>query len=136
MGNAEQAERALQRGAIGLASLPSASHPEHHFAFDAAKLSFYAATCWAWLERPDRGREHAEAVIAQCLAVPGRERWPVRLAETRVDLGLMAVPEGELEGACHLGELALGSHRKAGRTTGGVPEPDEAVRAAVPVTPK
>ncbi|MCW2916234.1 MAG: Transcriptional regulator, family [Actinomycetia bacterium] len=136
MGNAEQAELALQRGAISLASLSTPSHPEHHFVFDAAKLSFYAATCWAWLERPDRAREHAEAVVAQCLAVPGRERWPVRLAETRVDLGLMAVQEGELEAARHLGELALGSHRKAGSTLGRVRELDEAVMAAFPDAPE
>jgi hypothetical protein len=136
MGNVDQAERALQRGAVGLANLPSPSHPEHHFVFDATKLSFYAATCWTWLARPDRAREHAEAVVAQCLAVPGRERWPVRLAQTRVDLGLMAVQEGELEAACHLGELALGSHRKAGSTLGRVHELDEAVMAAFPDAPE
>jgi len=136
MGNADQAERALQRGAVGLANLPSPSHPEHHFVFDATKLSFFAATCWAWLGRPDRARERAEAVVAQCLAVAGRERWPVRLAQTRVDLGLMAVQEGELEAACRLGELALGSHRKAGSTLGRVHELDAAVMAAFPDAPE
>jgi len=136
MGIADQAERALQRGAASLARLPTPSNPEHHFVFDAAKLSFYAATCWAWLGRPDRAHEHAEAVVAQCLAVPGRERWPVRLAETRVDLGLMAVQEGELDAACHFGELALSSHRKAGSTLGRVHELHEAVMAGFPDAPQ
>lgn len=136
IGSALEAERALQRGAVTLAGLAVPTHPEHHFQFDAPKLSFYAATCMAWLGEPERAREHAQAVITQCLAVPGRERWPVRLAETRVDLGLVAVQVGELENACHLGELALRSPRKAGSTLGRVRELDEALMASFAATPE
>ena len=136
MGDADLAERALQRGAVSLAALPVPTHPEHHFVFDPPKLPYFSATCWAWLGRPDRAREHAEAVIAQCLAVPGQERRPVRLAESRVNLGLLAVQEGELEAACHLGDLALASHRKAGRRLGRLHELDEALMASFPDTPE
>ena len=54
------------------------------------------------------------------------------LAESRIDLGLLAVQEGELEAACHLGELALASRRRAGSTLGRVHELDQALLAAFP----
>jgi helix-turn-helix protein len=132
MGKEEEAERALQAGALSLTRLPVPAHPEHHFVFDAPKLSFYAGTCWAWLGQVERAREHANAVVAQCLSIPGQERWPVRLAESRVDLGLVAVQRGELEVACHLGELALGSQRRSGSTLGRVHELDAAVLESFP----
>jgi len=75
--------------------------------FDANKLSFYAATCYTWLGDGEHAREHAAQVIGQCLEVPGQVRWPVRLAETRVDLGLVAAREGRIDEACELGRQAL-----------------------------
>jgi hypothetical protein len=51
-------------------------------------------------------------------------RWPVRLAETRVDLGLVAVREGRVDEACDLGRQALASERKSGSTLGRVAELD------------
>jgi hypothetical protein len=46
-------------------------------------------------------------------------RWPIRLAETRVDLGLVAAHEGGIDEACELGRQALASERKSGSTLGG-----------------
>ena len=51
-------------------------------------------------------------------------RWPVRLAETRVDLGLVAAGEGRIDEACELGCQALASQRKSGSTLGRVAELD------------
>jgi len=90
--------------------------------FDPSKLSFYAATCYTWLGDRDHAREHAEQVIHQCLELPGQVRWPIRLAETRVDLGLVAA--GEVDKACELGRQALASERKSGSTLGRVAELD------------
>jgi hypothetical protein len=107
-----------------LSRLPRPEHPEHHFVFDASKLSFYAATCYTWLGDGEHAREHAAQVIGQCLEVPGQVRWPVRLAETRVDLGLVAAREGRVDEACELGRHALASERKSGSTLGRVAELD------------
>lgn len=71
LGNRREAEDAMRRGATILAKLPVPAHPEHHFVFDASKLSFYAATCYTWLSEADRAEEHARQVVAQCLEVPG-----------------------------------------------------------------
>src|SRR6266508_1840814 len=93
LGDAAGADEALRIAGTVLSRLPRPEHPEHHFVFDASKLSFYAATCYTWLGDGERAREHARQVISQCLEVPGQVRWPMRLAETRVDLGLVAARE-------------------------------------------
>jgi len=124
MGNRREAEDAMRRGATILAKLPVPAHPEHHFVFDASKLSFYAATCYTWLGETERAEEHARHVVAQCLEVPGQVRWPTRLAENRVDLGLIAVRRGQPDEAAHLGSRALGSERKSGSTLDRVAELD------------
>ena len=92
--------------------------------FDASKLSFYAATCYTWLGDRQHARDQAEQVIHQCLEIPGQVRWPIRLAETRIDLGLVAAGEGEIDEACELGRQALASERKSGSTLGRVAELD------------
>jgi hypothetical protein len=51
LGARRETEEALRDGAIALARLPPPTHPEDHFAFDAAKLSFYAAMCFTWLHQ-------------------------------------------------------------------------------------
>jgi tetratricopeptide (TPR) repeat protein len=127
MGNRAEAEQAMREGATALARLPVPSHPEHHFVFDASKLSFYAATIYAWLGETERAVEHGTEVVSQCLAIPDAVRWPVRLAETRVDLGLVAVQRDQLDEAHHLGTLALASQRRAGSTIGRIAELDQAL---------
>jgi tetratricopeptide (TPR) repeat protein len=124
LGDAAGADEALRTAGTVLARLPRPAHPEHHFVFDASKLSFYAATCYTWLGDQDRAREHGQQVIRQCLEVPGQVRWPMRLAETRVDLGLVAAREGQIDEACELGRQALASKRKSGGTLGRVAELD------------
>jgi transcriptional regulator with XRE-family HTH domain len=124
LGDRGEAEDALRRAGTALARLPVPSHPEHHFVFDANKLSFYASTCYVWLGETERAEEHAREVVEQCLAIPGVVRWPMRLAETRVDLGLIAAQRGQLDEACHLGVQALNSERKSGGTLGRVAELD------------
>jgi tetratricopeptide (TPR) repeat protein len=124
LGDAPRADESLRMAGTALSQLPRPEHPEHHFVFDASKLSFYAATCYTWLGDRDHAREHAEQVIHQCLELPGQVRWPIRLAETRVDLGLVAAGEGEVDKACELGRQALASERKSGSTLGRVAELD------------
>jgi hypothetical protein len=99
-----------------LSRLPRPAHPEHHFVFDASKLSFYAATCYAWLGETDRAEEHAREVIAQSVDRAGTVRWPTRLAVARIDLGLVATQRGQLDEAAGFGIAALGSGRVVAST--------------------
>jgi tetratricopeptide (TPR) repeat protein len=71
LGQRRESEEALRAGATALARLPPPAHPEDHFAFDAAKLSFYAAMCFTWLHQTDQAEEHARQVIAHSTETPG-----------------------------------------------------------------
>jgi hypothetical protein len=72
LGDARRADEALRTAGTVLSRLPRPEHPEHHFVFDASKLSFYAATCYTWLGDGEHAREHAMQVMSQCLEVPAR----------------------------------------------------------------
>ena len=116
LGDRREAEQAMRHAGTALARLPVPAHPEHHFVFDAAKLSFYAAMCYTWLGEADRAEEHAREVVARSLAVPGIVRWPTRLAIARLDLGLIAAQRGQADEAGQLGVAALSSGRVVAST--------------------
>jgi tetratricopeptide (TPR) repeat protein len=116
LGNQREAEQAMRHAGTALTRLPVPAHPEHHFVFDAAKLSFYAAMCYTWLGQVDRAEEHAQEVVARSLEVPGIVRWPTRLAIARLDLGLIAAQRGQADEAGQLGIVALGSGRVVAST--------------------
>jgi len=136
LGERKEAEQAMRRATTSLAKLPVPAHPEHHFVFDASKLSFYASTCFTWLGQAEAAEEHAREVLSKCLAEPGKIRWPIRLAETRVDLGLIAIRRRQLDEATHLGRLALASQRKSGSTLERVGELDAALTRHFPDSPE
>jgi transcriptional regulator with XRE-family HTH domain len=116
LGNRREAEHAMRHAGTALTRLPVPSHPEHHFVFDAAKLSFYAAMCYTWLGEADRAEEHAQEVVARSLELPGIVRWPTRLAIARLDLGLIAAQRGQADEAGQLGIVALASGRVVAST--------------------
>ena len=62
LGQRWETEQALRAGAAALARLPPPAHPEDHFAFDAPKLTFYAAMCFTWLHQTEQAEEHARQV--------------------------------------------------------------------------
>lgn len=100
-----RAGNALRQGQKLLAQRPAAEHPEHHFVFDASKFEFYAATIYTWLGEDDAAEEHAREVVRQCETSSGI-RWPMRLADVRIDLALIAGRRGDLDEAVTLGKAA------------------------------
>lgn len=62
----------------------------------------------AWARRMTREREARSWTQAD-----GTERAPMRLAEARITLGVVAAREGQLEQAVQLGEQALTGQRKS-----------------------
>jgi len=55
----------------------------------------------------------ASEVIQASTDFDGKERAPMRLAEARVTLGVVAARQGDLEGAIGQGERALNGERKS-----------------------
>ncbi len=83
------------------------------FDVDPGKYDFY---------RMDTLRKVGENLIAEQLAneviragtdFAGTERSPMRIAEARVTLGVVAAREGDLDTALAFGEQALGGERKS-----------------------
>jgi hypothetical protein len=125
LGQRRETEQALRAGATALARLPPPAHPEHHFAFDAPKLTFYAAMCFTWLHQTEQAEEHARQVITHSTQTPGVLRWPTRLAVAQVDLALLAAQRGQPDEAALRGTAALDSGRIVASTLGWFAELDD-----------
>lgn len=102
-GDRREAKAALKRAAVTLAALPPPEHPEHHMVFDAGKLAFFSADCYALLGMPDEAEDYAVEVIRDAGASGRRGR----LASVYVDLGLARAERGEIDGAAEAGREAL-----------------------------
>jgi hypothetical protein len=128
LGERRETEEALQAGATALARLPPPANPEDHFAFDAPKLTFYAAMCFTWLRQTEQAEEHARQVIAHSTESPGVLRWPTRYAVAQVDLALLAAQRGQPDEAALRGMAALDSGRVVASTLGWFAELDDLLR--------
>jgi len=113
LGDHQQAEAALSRGAEMLSRMPVPAHPEHHFVFDHTKWMFYASTCYVWLGDDDRAEEHALEVIAQHVRPDGSTNAPMRVAQSRINLGIVAARRGDLDQAVAYGHSAFAYERRS-----------------------
>ena len=113
LGDHEQAEAALSRGAEMLNRMPVPAHPEHHFVFDHTKWMFYASTCYVWLGDDDRAEEHALEVITQHVRPDGSTNAPMRVAQSRINLGIVAAHRGDLDQAVAYGHSAFAYERRS-----------------------
>jgi tetratricopeptide (TPR) repeat protein len=107
LGGRQEAEHAIRRAEAALAKLPDPSHPQDHFTFDPPKLSFYAATCYVWLQEPVRAEEHARHVIEQNGDRASRNWWPTRVGTARVELALAFAQQGRVDEAARTGADVL-----------------------------
>ena len=113
LGDHKQADAALTRGAEMLGRMPVPAHPEHHFVFDHAKWMHYAASCYVMLGDNDRAEEHAREVITQHGRPDGTTNAPMRTAQARMDLAIVAARRGELDQAVAYGESAFDFERQS-----------------------
>ena len=113
IGDRRQVEVALDAGRKLLEALPYPENLDNHFVVDPAKYDFYAMDCYRTLGENGIASTLAEAVINAGTDFDGTERSPMRIAEARVTLGVVAAREGELEEAVTHGELALAGERKS-----------------------
>lgn len=119
-----QARATLETGRKILERLPRPEHPEHHFVFDPDKHTFYVAKILTALGKDDpAAEEHAREVIRQC---DQARRWPMRLAESQLNLGLVAGRRGDLDEAVGLATSALRVERRSG---GLMPHAEELLHA-------
>jgi hypothetical protein len=96
-----------------LGRMPVPDHPEHHFVSDHTKWIFYASSCFVWLGDNDRTEEHAAEVIAKHARPDGTSNAPMRTAQARINLGIVAARRGQLDQAVAYGEGAFEYERQS-----------------------
>jgi hypothetical protein len=113
MGNERQLESTLETGRDLLETLPYPEDVSHHFVVDPDKWDFYVMDCYRISGQNELARTYAEGVIRSGTDVAGNERAPMRNAEARITLGVVAARQGDLEHAVHLGERAISGGRQS-----------------------
>lgn len=113
IGDRRQLEVALDQGRNLLDDLPYPGNPDHHFVVDPAKFDFYAMDCYRVAREDELAQAYAYEIIRVGTAFDGQERSPMRNAEARITLGVVAAHQGELEQAVGYGERALSGDRKS-----------------------
>jgi tetratricopeptide (TPR) repeat protein len=113
MGERRMVEEALEDGRKLLEALPYPDNPDHHFVVDPDKFDFYAMDCYRRAGENTLAEMHAREVIRKSAAPDGTERSPMRAAEARITLGVVAARNGELEAAQVAGDSALEAPRKS-----------------------
>jgi hypothetical protein len=73
----------------------------------------YAMDCYRQLAEDKMAGHLADEVIQASTDFDGTERAPMRTAEARLTLGVIAARQGDLEQAVHYGERALTAPRKS-----------------------
>ncbi|GAA3372485.1 hypothetical protein GCM10017744_104170 [Streptomyces antimycoticus] len=113
LGDRQQTEVALDHGRQLLERLPYPESIEDHFVVDPAKYDFYRMDAYRKVGEDRLAEQLAGEVIRAGTDFDGTERSPMRIAEARVTLGVVAAREGDLDSALAYGERALGGDRRS-----------------------
>ena len=106
----------LDQGRGLLEELPYPENLDHHFAVDPGKWAFYSMDAYRLMPGATEQRlaeTYAKEVLRAGIDADGVERSPMRNAEARVTLGVVAAREGNLEQALAYGHRALQNERKS-----------------------
>ena len=93
--------------------MPYPENLDHHFVVDPTKFDFYAMDCYRLLADDKMAENLAGEVVQANTGFDGRERSPMRLAEARITLGVVAARQGDLDKAVSQGQHALSSQRRS-----------------------
>ena len=105
--------QALNRGRRLLDTFPTPERPDHHFVVDPNKWVFYAMDAYRFAGDDTLAAEYAHQVLANSISPDGVEQAPMRVAEARLTLAVVAARQGDLEEAVALGLAALRDQRKS-----------------------
>ncbi len=113
MGNHRHVVRALENGRVLLDSLPYPEHPDNHFVVDPDKFDFYAMDCYRLIGDDKLAEMHAREIIRKTTTADGTSTSPMRSAEARLTLGVVAARSGDLDQAVNHGHEALAINRRS-----------------------
>lgn len=113
MGMRDEMLRTLERGRVTLDKMPYPTNVENHFVVDPSKYDFYAMDCYRHTGEDKLARELSDEVIRVSTGFNNHERWPMRIAEAHVTLGVIAARQGDVEEAVERGRRAMAGGRKS-----------------------
>jgi hypothetical protein len=113
LGDRRQTEVALDRGRTILAKLPYPQNLDNHFVVDPAKFDFYAMDCYRVLGEDRLAEALAGEVIRYGTDFDGTERAPMRMAEARLTLAVVAGRHGDVDEALAYGRQAFTGERQS-----------------------
>lgn len=114
LGNIQQVEVAMDRGRRILEDLPIPENPNDHFAIDPTKWHFYAMDVYRNVGgRDSLAQMYAEEVLRLGTSESGADRSPMRNAEARITLAVVAERSGDHDEALVQGHAALQGARKS-----------------------
>lgn len=113
IGDRRQVEVALDQGRSMLEKLPYPENIDNHFVVDPTKFDFYAMDCYRILGEDRLAENYARHVIEAGTDFSGHERSPMRNAEARITLGVVAARGGDVDQAVAYGQRALVGDRKS-----------------------
>jgi hypothetical protein len=113
VGDRRQVEVALDTGRDLLERLPYPADLDHHFVVDPAKFDFYAMDCYRVLGEDRLAETYAQEVIRGGTPRDGVPGAPMRVAEARITLGVVAARSGDLDLALSEGSAALEAARRS-----------------------
>jgi tetratricopeptide (TPR) repeat protein len=113
LGDRREVEVALDEGRTVLEGLPHPDDLDHHFVVDPSKFDFYAMDCYRLLGENELAEVYADEVIRSSTDFDGTERKPMRNAQARITLGVVAARKGDLDAALAQGRAALASDRQS-----------------------
>jgi hypothetical protein len=93
--------------------MPYPQNLDHHFVVDPTKFDFYAMDCYRQLGEDRMAETLADEVIRSSTDFDGSERAPMRTAEARVTLGVVAARQGDIDEAAAYGKQALSGQRQS-----------------------
>jgi tetratricopeptide (TPR) repeat protein len=113
IGDRRQVEVALDHGRTLLEGLPYPEDLDNHFVVDPAKFDFYAMDGYRLVGEDRLAELYAREVIRSSTEPSGLELKPMRNAEARLTLGVLAARTGDLEQAVAYGRRALAGDRRS-----------------------
>lgn len=113
MGNRGEVEAALENGRTVLEALPYPDNADNHFVVDPSKWDFYTMDAYRHLGDDRLAEEYAREVLRSSTDRNGGDFRPMRAAEARVTLGVVAARQNDLEGALAYGRKALAGSRQS-----------------------
>jgi tetratricopeptide (TPR) repeat protein len=113
MGNHRHVTRALEKGRVLLDSLPYPERPDNHFVVDPDKFDFYAMDCYRLIGDDKLAEMHATEIIRKTMNPDGTSQSPMRTAEARLTLAVVAARNGELDRALTIADEALSIDRRS-----------------------